>query len=427
MVASLAPRLGGRQERIRLVIFDAKNEWPAKLHALLPPWVPVYQLCPLDAARGVRWAMGEDVRSPAEAFQFATGMTPDQANDPNGFFTRGSRNVLMDLTIALVLTARQRWRPRHLAALTRNRRLLAAVLRTHPLTRDTAAQLLRGKSGKDVLATVASFINLLFPAFAGWDRCDGSVSIRRFLRENAALVLGWDDGVSDALGPLYTFFLRMLIDQVLLNQDPSDRTFLFLDELGLLGRLEALARAAYRGRSSALCLAVGVQDLNTLYRVYGHHGAREVLASLQTKVFFRLGSRDTAEFAAGVLGKHEIRRWLRTSSTSGGAGGRSNTSSVQEQYADRSLVSPDELMALPLADPVGDRLMGYLTSPWTGPTGFEVPFLAAARAIPVDPGFVNYRRREPDDQLLAPFTAQDAADLGLPVTDELLAALTRRP
>ena len=93
------------------MIFDAKNEWPGKLHALLPPWVPVYQLCPLDAARGVRWAMAEDVRSAAEAFQLATGMTPELASDPNGFFTRASRNTLMDLTVALVLTAGPRWRP----------------------------------------------------------------------------------------------------------------------------------------------------------------------------------------------------------------------------------------------------------------------------------------------------------------------------
>lgn len=419
-------RRAGERLRLRLVIFDAKNEWPAKVHRLLPPWVPVYQLNPLDAARGVRWAVADDVRSVAEALQLASGVAPDRTNDPNGFFTRASRNALTDLALVLLLTAGKRWRAGHLAALTRNQRLLAAVLRSHPITRDTAAQMLRGRSGKDVLATIGTFVNALVPAFSGWDRCAGTVSIRQFLDEEAVLILGWDDGVSDALSPLYTLFLRLLIDRVLLNADPTDRTWLFLDELGLLGKLDALPRAVYRGRSSALCVTAGVQDVNTLDRIYGRDMAREILASLQTKVFFRLGSKESAEFAAGAIGKQEVRRWLRSYSHTRSGNGGSSTTGLQEQIAERYAVMPDELLHLPLADPVADRLTGYLLSPFVGGTArFEVPFLASARASAGDPSFENYRRRDAADQLPLPLSPADVEALGVPLTDEVVAALVR--
>lgn len=116
--------------RTRFVFLDVKNELPRRLHALIPPNVPVHFLNPLDARSSVLdcpriFATRSDID------QLAHSVCPPVPGDQTPFFRNAARQ-----TLALVAWVLQKHHPKatrpwglfELCAIVSDKRLLRRVL-----------------------------------------------------------------------------------------------------------------------------------------------------------------------------------------------------------------------------------------------------------------------------------------------------------
>ncbi len=133
------------------------------------------------------------------------------------------------------------------------------------------------------------------------------------------------------------------------NTNPLHRTLFLIDEMPRLGYMAELETARDVGAGYGIVLWVIVQDMGQLEKAYGEPGVRGWMESCYLKNFFGISELKTAEMLSNMLGKSTIRYTTRSGSTSGGIKavlGGGNTDSQSDQYKERSLLDPAELMRL---------------------------------------------------------------------------------
>ncbi len=408
----------------RLVLFDPKTEWPAKLFARLPAGSPLVLLHPFDR-RGARWDVGRDFRTVAERLQLAEMLVPAEKGDANRYFQEAALDLLTAL-LAVLAGSGDRWTLADIVYFCRSRPRLKAVLALDPLSAEVGESYLGAKSGKDVLATLNAKLGKFAAVAACWDHADAGVSIREFMDGPGALVLGYDPRVSFALEGVNRLAVKCVTDIAVSRQGRADRTILCIDEYRQFGECRGLLDVAIQGRSSAACLLVAFQDINGVEATHKDRVARELCALLQNKVWLKAGSVEAAALASQSLGKQEVQQVTgnaQTTTNTGAARPASQSVSLNSSVTQREAVLPAEVRDLPLADPRADRLAAYYQSPVTGSFRHEGPFVGALRALPSSAQFPNFVPRPDDHQVLRPRGRADLDRLGLPPTPELLEAM----
>lgn len=411
--------MASRPGKFRVVLFDPKTEWPSKLFARLPPQAGLDLFHPFDA-RGVRWDLCRDFRTPAEFNQLAEMLVPEDKHDQNRYFRDAARALVAGAVTALA-AHRGEWRLGDVIAFSRTRPRLKALLDLRRETRDVAAQFLSARSAKDVLATAGACLDKFTPVAACWDRAAAGRSLRDFMAGSGALVLGHDPRVKFAIENINRLVVKRLTDVAIARQGQDDLTVFMFDEFRQFGASEGLLNVAIQGRSSGAALVVAFQDINGLDATHDGKKARELCALLQNRVFLTAGSDEAATFASAAFGKQEVKQTV-TNASGTGAGDTRSLNKVT-QVVQREVVLPAEVKGLSLADPVRDALTGYYLSPVTGGFRHEGPFRAALEALPASARFPNLVRRPAAHQALRPRGRADLTRLNLPPTAELLAAL----
>lgn len=176
----------------------------------------------------------------------------------------------------------------------------------------------------------------------------GEFSLRAWLQNERAgnLFITWREDMQSALMPLISTWVDIVANAVLsLPADRDRRIWLILDELGALGRLNALESALTRGRKHGLCVVAGLQSSAQLDRIYGRESAIVLRSCFRNLVVFAIAKSDpdTSEMLSRALGEREIER--EQHSRSDGPGGI--TRGVSLQRVSERIAIATEISELP--------------------------------------------------------------------------------
>lgn len=400
--------------RTRIVLFDIKNECPAKLHSLSPSHVPIYLLNPLEGRAPVLdfptlFAARSDIE------QLAHAICPPLAGDQTPFFRNAARQTIS--LVGHVLQkhhhrATMQWGLRVLCSILADKKMLRRVMDCDFEAKSFYAATLgpRIKSAGDVFSTIRSVIQPLVSASLVEINNPHRFHLKSFLRSDGIAILGMPPTGTQAVLPLYNVFLRRLIEEAQLNTHPEDRLIIILDEIAMLDRgiVDAIVKAACIGRSHGLHLLAASQSLELMESEFGHDKAHAFLASCATTVGLRCGSLKTAEYVTGRMGKQEgivnLTSWTN---------GQQSSTTVSQQLQMRPTVLAEELLHLPLANPNTDKLTFYAVSPAFGNVKVTSSFIKQT-TVACDPHFLNVVPRHSQDHELRPLTEAQWKALGLP-------------
>jgi type IV secretory pathway TraG/TraD family ATPase VirD4 len=289
----------------RALIYDAKLEVIPEL-AGMGLSCPVHILNPFDE-RCAAWDMAADITEPAVAKQIAAIFIPDEKNSSQPFFKDSSRQLLEGVFISFILTQKNNWTFRDVLNATKSREALVGVLGATPYTSDLIGHYLNSdRETKSTLATLATKLGAFDVVAALWDSAEHKISLREWLDSESILVLGNDEAYRSTLGVINRVIFNRIVELLLARKSTTTgRTWFFLDEVKEAGELEALDRLMTKGRSFGAAVVLGFQNINGLYETFGENPAKSILGQCATKVFLRVDSPETAEWAQSVFGEYE--------------------------------------------------------------------------------------------------------------------------
>ncbi len=404
-----------RGEKVRALWNDWKSDSLPLLSAMGLPWKT---LNPEDR-RGVGWAIAKDITTAKHSralvnvlFPKSEGKTGDE-----GFFERGSRALARAVVVTFVEIAPECWTLKDVIHTLRNRERLEAVLELTAQGREAKKLYLsKEKTFLDILSTLANLTDDYLEIAAAWDKPEEQISLMDWIRGNFVLVLGNSPTDPEIFKRLNAVIFKRA-SQLLLKHlplDGSDRTWIFLDELSQMGKLDGLHALAREGGSRGVALVLGTQDVEGLEDELGEKKAHEVLGMCRNVAVFGLGSPHTAEFAAKLFGQKEVEEEKISRSDGGGPGGTSWNISTSSEVAVRDAVLASQFLNQPAPKTAGG-LSGYFLSPIVGAWKAFIPFLYLVQNLAKPhPDVAAHIERDADELRPAPWSLEDVETLGLP-------------
>ncbi|ETR71249.1 MAG: Sigma 54 interacting domain protein [Candidatus Magnetoglobus multicellularis str. Araruama] len=142
------------------------------------------------------------------------------------------------------------------------------------------------------------------------------------------------------LKPVLTLFIDMLTKKLLDVQASKQKTYILLDELGTLNRLEGVKRLLTLGRSYKCACFLGIQDIAQIDNVYGSDNRKTMLNSCGNWLIFGVSDYDTAKVCSNRIGEIEYYE-IEKSYQIGKKGGSASRRKKRE-----FLVLPSELQTM---------------------------------------------------------------------------------
>lgn len=406
-----------KRGRTRVVYLDVKNEQLGRFYALVPSHVPVHVLNPLDA-RGSVMDFPNMFPTRSEIDQLAHTICPPVQGDQTPFFRNSARQIIALVVYVLQLRqpqAKRTWGLYELIVILSDKRLLRRVMTTNHEAKTYYRATLgpRIKSSGDLFSTIRSVIQPLIPVALAERDNPKKLNLKEFLRDDGIAILGIPPTASQAVIPNHNLFIRRCIEEAQTISHPDDRLIFFLDEIAMLDRsvVEAIVKATCVGRSHGVYVIAATQSLELLEAQFGKEHAHAFLASCANVVGFRCGSRRTAEYIVGLMGSQEGLVHLQSWSSTMGQGGGSSSYSLSEQLQIRPTVLADEILHLPLADPIADKLHFFAVSPAFGNVKVVSPFVKAT-TVRTDPNVPNALTRNCRTKSLESLSKRDLEELG---------------
>ncbi|MFO1459312.1 MAG: type IV secretion system DNA-binding domain-containing protein [Verrucomicrobiota bacterium] len=420
LMQSVLPEVG-QGRGVRALVYDAKQDVLSILGGMRLRSV-VQILNPLDS-RSVAWDMASDITSPASALQVATGLIPPSDRDTNPFFTNAARHLLFGVLLHCIQQAEGRWSFRQVLLVLRDAELLRRVLGASSETQHLLQYCAHEGTFQNILSTVLTVTSSFEIIAAAWDRAGEKLSLRRWVASEGILMLGNDEMNRAALDTINRLLFQRLSELMLgqseVSSGDSRRTWIFLDEVREMGRLEGLPRLLTKGRSKGVSVAIGFQDVAGLQSVYGREIAEEVLGQCSSKVILRLNSAGTARWASQLFGSREILERSRSENRSrsmrnlGFDWSASSGEGVSNGIRKRELVLDSEFLDLP--EPTLEAgLSAYFLSPITGGFLDRIPgSWMQAKLLPRSRTILDHVPRPEAEQYLRPWSDEDSLALGL--------------
>lgn len=307
--------------RNRAVLYDPKNEFYPILRGYGMDAANLCILNPFDD-RAQAWDLAADFTSPADALQLASTLLPEKNNSANPFFRNAAVSILTAIIETLTLLRPSTWSLSDVIRLCMDAEQTRAFLQTHcAVSSFSMAALGVLSSGSETRANVFSELNSrvfeLIPIASLWQHASAAgrkFSLRRFIESSGtAVILGASQQFERPLMLLNRLLIKRLSEFVL-DRPPihnqaaiTDRTWLILDELRQIGKVEGLARFVAMGRDRGVCAVFGFQDYPALTDALGKEVAHELVSCCRHKLFLRLDN-ESAKWASEILGKQEVTR-----------------------------------------------------------------------------------------------------------------------
>ena len=342
-------------------------------------------LNPLDA-RSVAWSPLAEMRGAGDAERLAKSLLPDtEGNDAQQW-----QCYAQALTGAVLQRLMERPGGSTNADLVHGL-TVANADDLEVLVRGLPAQTLFDAGAAKMLGSVRAIIGAylapyrFLPPGAGAD----AFSLRHWVEGGS----GWlwmpvRADLGTALRPLIAAWIGELVSAVLtLSPDRERRLWLLLDELGALGRVQALSEALTQGRKFGLCAVAGVQTVAQLRAAYGLPGAQTLLSCFSSQLILRATDPETADWGSRLLGDQQLSRRVRSEGSSAGG----PHSGESEQISIERVVLPSEIMGL------SDR-RGFLKLAGDGPiarVGIPIPPVRAEVCRPFVAGAVSEVSAQP--------------------------------
>jgi hypothetical protein len=300
----------------RAIIYDPKQEFVPILDACGVPHDDVAILNPFDR-RTLCWNLPTDFNDAPSAVQLAKSLIPIGENLSQPFFAKASAAIL-----AALIQCHMRKNPKgwDLADIIfdciseDNLITRLSSMEDNVYNRSALTALARGDTRASVMAELNSGVSIYLPIAACWRKAKQEgrlLSIRHFLsRDTGILVLGANQQFSESLSPINRLFLRRFSELALDSADDSlwkgdKRTWVFLDEMKELGKIDCMANLISKGRSKGICVVIGFQDISGLKEAFGENQAKEITACCHHKLFLRLEG-ESAEWASTSVGQSEV-------------------------------------------------------------------------------------------------------------------------
>jgi hypothetical protein len=295
----------------RVMIHDVKGDFTSATGrevALIAPW----------DRRSDAWDIGVDIPDRAAAQTWAEIVVPE-SRDP--MWSSAARQVLVALLCTLQSAHQSSWGWRQLGDLLDalaepdGQQLLERLIREHVPEAAATARALDTKTGQSVMVTLSSYLSPLYDLARAWS--DGKArrrwSVRQWLDgDGSACVILQSSGRHAALarcvaGGIVGIAAAHVADPAY-PESRERQTYLVLDELPQLGRIDGVVRLVEVGRSKGIISVLGLQDIAQLDRTYSIEDRKTIVSSCSTHVYMRTNAGETADELASALGEQEVER-----------------------------------------------------------------------------------------------------------------------
>lgn len=353
---ALIPMIGAAIEREDLaLIFSFKSDFQEIIDApILAPW----------DRRSVRWLMGEDVATRADAVALAETLIPTQDKDP--IWSQGAQSLLVGVLLALQAEVPGMWTATELA-----QRLVAVCgdfsLLQKTMEEQNPAGLMYLKGGESS-RTTASFLSSLAAGIepiidlgvAQQGATGEPWSVRRWLAGEVEPVgiIGFSTQHERLAKRFAASIVEQATRQVLDLPDcrPADRrVWFFLDEVPQMGKIPSITQALVTGRSKGMRVVLGLQSIAQVRQLYSREEAEVWESSTATKILVQINGAEDQRWASKLVGDREVSRFQRTISGQGGLS--KNSRSDQYQRREEPVLMPSEFSARLGPDSKGVRVL----------------------------------------------------------------------
>lgn len=334
--AMLLLMLGAIHRKDKLLILDTKGDLTSKL-----PYLGGL-IAPHDA-RSMRWDIAYDCRTPQEARELAARIIPPSGSDP--MWSNAAREIFVACIVSLQNTQRDAWSWGSLRdlVLADAERLLEVAQHHYP----AATQYLSdptNKTAQSVLTTFKAHMNIVLVLGDAWPQSAGGFSIRKWLElPNCNPIILQRDGQFPQLSKAWISgiigLLASYAGSPAMRENPSTRTWLFLDEFPQLERMDHFSTLLDVGRSKGISVVLGAQDLSQIRKTYGPDQANAWIGMIGTHIITRMNLGESAEVTSRLLGKQTVE--IERKSETWTNGKRSVTKAIVRE--ERDVLTPSEL------------------------------------------------------------------------------------
>lgn len=216
-----------------------------------------------------------------------------------------------------------------------------------PLFYQNAYSLLQAdeeRTQKNILKDFHARMSLFADSLVRHATSKNDFDLRQLRRKKMSIYISIPDGDKERLKPILTLFwvqaIAVLTEKVPDIKEEPYPVLALLDEFGNMARMDKLKDGMSFLRGYRILPIIIVQYLSQLTAIYGREGA-EAFLNTKIKMAFTLNSYHDAEFFSKSLGTKTVRVRSR-----GFHYGREQSSSHNENFQPRSLMTPDEILKM---------------------------------------------------------------------------------
>jgi hypothetical protein len=356
----------------RALIHDANRDGYSQLVGMGVAMESIHILNPFDA-RCTAWHMAVDITTESEAESLAEILiAKEEKEDPIW------RNWAVDLVKGVVecfnITAPHDWDLRDIVLATETESALRMVLAASPETTHYLEVLRNERLAQNIIATLRAKMRQYRTIAALWHYADNRISLEGWLRGSSILLLGKDNKAKEGLSALNRLLFKRA-QQLLLDQPQQPlNTFVILDEVASIGKLDGLSELCTEGRKFGVCIALAFQSYAQLQEIYGEKVSEYVIGQFENKAILRLNDEVTAEWASKLIGDVQLRRHVETINYDGmQKAGRSVGDHIEIK---RAVLPAEFLSILPVNFATGQGLDGYYLGHYVYRMTYSIPVMS---------------------------------------------------
>ena len=354
----------------RALIYDPKSEFLPVVVGMgvLPEMVKI--LNPFDD-RAYTWDLAKDLTRDRDANELANILIPERItnNGNSDFFDQASRRILSSITRFFMRSAPGAWTLRDLVLAAQHLELITLLLSQDKKLKRSLLVLGSGDTIGNVMSTVAARIGDGLETVAA--HCDyhmragRTFTLSEWLEGSSILMLGADPESESTLQPfnqlLFTRASQMLLSRKG-GKESWGTSYIVLDELKTLGKVNKLDQIAEMGRSFGVSLTIAFQTYSQIEHVYGEKVANSLIAQFDKSAYLRTKDEPTAQWASKQIGDMKVVwKGVNQSQTQGQMlFSGSTTYGFAEQRDFNPVARPDDFMNMPKPDQAtGEGIHGW--------------------------------------------------------------------
>lgn len=340
----------------RALIHDPKTEFLPIIAGMGVPQSNVIILNPFDD-RAYAWDLAKDLTRDRDANELASILLPEKPGGQgnNEFFDKAARRILSGITRFFMRSAPGAWTLRDLVLAAQHLELTTLLLSQDKKLKRNLQVLGAGDTVGNVMSTVAAYIGDGLETVAA--HCDYHIragrkfTLSKWLEESYILVLGCDRESEATLQPLNQLIFTRA-SQMLLSRNTEGTSYLILDELPAMGKLNKIDQIADLGRSYGVSLTIAFQSYSKLEHIYGDKVANALIGQFDKSAYLRAKDKPTAQWASEQIGDMKVVWKARSESRSQGQMilSGSQTQGTGEQRDSNPVARPDDFMNMPKPD-----------------------------------------------------------------------------